>query len=223
MKIKFSKFWTLIVTLFMVACTPESDFIETESLQGNDIESILVTAKDFEGSENLTRTAVEVSNSGASFTWSANDTIGIFPVTGYQVAFPLESGAGTKSASFDGGGWALKNNTAYAAYYPYSYENRDRKNVTITYVGQLQQGNANTKHIGEFDYMAASATTPSEGSVAFNFEHLGALVQWKLKVPENGNFTSFTVESEQNVFIRNGKLDLSQATPSITSTEKVTS
>ena len=50
MKIKFSKFWTLIVTLFMVACTPESDFIETESLQGNNIESILVTAKDFEGS-----------------------------------------------------------------------------------------------------------------------------------------------------------------------------
>lgn len=223
MKIKFSKFWTLIVTLFMVACTPESDFIETESLQGNNIESILVTAKDFEGSENLTRTAVEVSNSGASFTWSANDTIGIFPVTGYQVAFPMESGAGTKSASFDGGGWALKNNTAYAAYYPFRYENRNRKEVAITYVGQLQQGNADTKHIGAFDYMAASATTPSEGSVAFNFEHLGALVQWKLKVPENGIFTSFTVESEQNVFIRNGNLDLSQATPSITSIEKVTS
>lgn len=223
MKIKFSKFWTLIVTLFMVACTPESDFIETESLQGNNIESILVTAKDFEGSENLTRTAVEVSNSGASFTWSANDTIGIFPVTGYQVAFPMESGAGTKSASFDGGGWALKNNTAYAAYYPFCYENRNRKEVAITYVGQYQKGNNNTNHIGLYDYMSATATAPSEGSVAFNFEHLGALVQWRIKMPEGGNFTSLTVESKEYVFIRNGKLDLSQSKHTIESSDKSTS
>lgn len=223
MKMKISRLLSLIVTILLVACTPETEFIESPTTQGKTIESIKVTATDFEGAEDITRTAVEITDEGATFNWAANDTIGIFPTTGYQVAFPMASGAGSKTAEFNGGGWGLKSNSQYAAYYPFQYNNRDRKNVAITYVGQIQKGNDNTDHIGLFDYMAASATTPSEGSVSFNFEHLGALVQWKVKIPEAGNLTALTLETKEHALIRNGKLDLSKPQPVIESSDKSTS
>ena len=223
MKMKTLRILSLIATFLVVACTPEPDFIESVTTEGKTIESIKVTAPDFEGAENITRTAVEITNDGASFNWAANDTIGIFPTTGYQVAFPMASGAGSQTAEFNGGGWGLKSNSQYAAYYPFEYNNRNRKHVAITYVGQVQKGNDNTQHIGLFDYMAASATTPTEGSVSFNFQHLGALVQWKIKIPEAGNFTSLTLETKEHTFIRNGKLDLSKSQPIIESSDKSTS
>ena len=56
-------------------------------------------------SEPLTRTIIDDSNqSELQLVWSENDTIGIFPDRGSQVAFPMESGAGTKLAEFNGGG-----------------------------------------------------------------------------------------------------------------------
>jgi hypothetical protein len=107
MKIKFTYIWTLLSLLWLAACTPENDWNEEFSQpQENDqnIELVKVTAHDFVGAEAITRTLVEVDNAGATFKWAENDTIGIFPLQGYQVAFPMAAGAGTQSANFDGGG-----------------------------------------------------------------------------------------------------------------------
>ena len=225
MNIKKLHIWTLLATLFFVACTPEADIIENlpPTAGENAISSIQVTAHDFEGGEKLSRTLVEITHEGASFTWAKNDTIGIFPANGFQTAFPMTSGAGSKTAEFDGGDWALKASSFYAAYYPFEFNNRSGKNVAISYVGQYQQGNDKTDHLGQFDYMAAAATTPKEGSVSFDFRHLGALVQWRLKVPAAANYTALTLETQEHVFIRNGKVDLTQKTPVIESSDKATS
>ena len=216
---------TLLATLFFVACTPEADIIENlpQHPGENVISSIQVTAHDFEGGEKLSRTLVEITHDGASFTWAENDTIGIFPANSYQTAFPMTSGAGSKTAEFDGGDWALKASSFYAAYYPFEFNNRSGKSVAVSYVGQLQQGNDNTDHLGKFDYMAAAATTPEEGSVSFDFQHLGALVQWRIKVPAAGNYTALTLEAKEHVFIRNGVVDLTKSTPAIESSDKATS
>ncbi|MBQ8442796.1 MAG: fimbrillin family protein [Bacteroides sp.] len=224
MKLRNLYIWTLLATLFFVACTPEADIIDDlpQNNGENTISSIKVIARDFKGGENLSRTSVEITNEGASFTWAENDTIGIFPTNSYQTAFPMVSGAGSKTAEFDGGDWALKASSSYAAYYPFEFNNRSGKNVSVSFMGQYQKGNDTTDHLGKFDYMAAAATTPSSGSVSFEFQHLAALVQWRLKVPEAGNYTALTLENKEHVFIRNGKVDLTKATPVIESSDKAT-
>lgn len=225
MKNRITYIWTLLAMLWLAACTPENDFLEEMNQpQGNkDIKFIQIKAHDFIGAETITRTLVEVGGEGATFKWAKNDTIGIFPSQGYQVAFPMSAGAGTQTAEFDGGNWALKPSTQYMAYYPFEYNNRSNKNVSVTYVGQLQKGNGNTDHLGAFDYMSASATTPTKGTIAFDFQHLGSLLQFKLKVPKATSITSMTIETNDHVFIRNGKLDLTQEKPSIESSDKTTS
>ena len=225
MKGRILYIWTLLATIWLAACTTEYDIIEESSQpQGvSDVESVKVIAHDFIGAENITRTLVEVGGEGATFKWAKTDTIGIFPLQDYQAAFPMSDGAGTQSAVFDGGGWALKPSSQYMAYYPFEYNNRDYQNIPVTYVGQIQKGNGNTEHLGGYDYMAASTTTPSQGTVTFDFQHLGALVQFKLKAPGAANFTSMTIEAQEHVFIRKGTLDLSQKTPAIETSDKATS
>lgn len=225
MKTKLSHIGIFLATIWLVSCTPENDFeeINLSHEKEENIESIKVIAHDFEGAENITRTLVEVGSEGATFKWAKTDTIGIFPTQGYQVAFPMAAGAGTQSANFDGGGWALKPSSQYMAYYPFEYNNRSNKSITVSYVGQFQKGNGNTDHLGAYDFMAATATTPSKGTVAFDFKHLGVLLQFKLKTPAAANFTSMTLETQEHKFIRNGKLDLTAQTPSIQTSDKVTS
>lgn len=209
------------ILLLGIACTPveETEFIQ-EQKSSKEIRSIQVRAHDFIGSENITRTVVEISDQGASFKWGKNDTIGIFPTNGYQVAFPMSLGTGLQNAEFDGSDWTLKASKQYAAYYPFDYENRSYKNVAISYLGQKQTGNGSTDHLGKYDYMAANITTPSEGNVTFDFRHLGALIQWKLTMPESGNFTKLTLKCKEQVFTHTGTLDMSKETMAIASEQK---
>ena len=86
-------------------------------VQRGELNRIVMTASDFE-LEAESRTNFQITSSGAEFSWAANDTVGIFPEEGAQVYFPMTSGTGTKTANFTGGGWALKDASVYAAYYP---------------------------------------------------------------------------------------------------------
>lgn len=219
MKTRYLHLLLAIVSMLFAACTIEESIVE-DIADGNSIEAIRVSAPDFIWSDDITKTTVQIDDEGAKFSWAATDTIGIFPNTGFQVAFPMASGAGAKTAEFNGGGWALKPSSLYAAYYPFQYNNRQINKIAASYVGQMQKGNGNTGHIGKYDYMAASATIPEDGNVTFNFRHLGALAQWKLKVPGSGEFTSLTITAKEPLFIRNGYIDLSKPTPIIDAAEK---
>ena len=192
---------------------------ELSDYQQGDVHSIKILARDFEGAETLGRTSVTIGSEGAVFSWAENDTIGIFPNSGYQVAFPMESGAGSQHAEFTGGGWSLRSTYLYAAYYPFQFNNKSRENVIVTYEGQEQSGNRSLKHIGAYDYMAAPMVVPEEGKVTFNFQHLGTLLQWKLKLPVAGNVLSMSLVADDAVFIRKGVVDLSKRNPSIEALE----
>lgn len=222
MKKECSFLIALTILISGLSCTSCSEANETftTTQEEKKIESIQVNICDFIGSENITRTVVNINDKGASFNWGENDTIGIFPTNGYQVAFPMSLGTGTQTAEFDGNDWTLKASKKYAAYYPFNYENRSYKNVAISYLGQKQKGHGNTAHLGMYDYMAAELATPTEGNVVFNFKHLGALIQWKLTMPEGGKFTKLTLRCEDRVFTQTGVLDMSQNTMAIMSEQK---
>ena len=206
---------SLMALATMVACTEMEISNESQdSINNGLLQELSVTGKDFQFEE-ATRSSVTIGERGASFTWDEDDVIGIFPDKGDQVSFAMDEGVGTQTATFSGGGWALKSSAKYAAYYPHFYENRDMTKIPVSYVGQTQNGNANTDHIGAYDFMAASVTTPSNGAVAFDMQHLGALVQLTITVPEPSTLTKVVLTSSTE-FAETGTIDLISEIPAIT-------
>lgn len=214
MQSKKKKMILLAALPLFCGCTTEMDLWDL-----NEAEQVTFTASDFEYAK--TRTNLDITEAGAVFTWGEKDTVGIFPDEGAQAYFPMISGAGTKKAAFNGGGWALKPSSAYAAYYPFQSGTTVTPDaVPVSYLGQKQTGNASADHLGKYDYMAAVATTPTDGKVNFEFKHLGALVQLKVKMPAAGMLRKLILVSEDSVFTSKGLLNLKAETPSIIPTEK---
>lgn len=104
MKNKKILFPLLASLSFFGSCTSE---IEVYDIDLSKAEKITFMATDFKYA-GATRTTLEDTEEAVRFTWADNDTVGIFPSEGVQVYFPMVSGAGTQTATFTGGGWALK-------------------------------------------------------------------------------------------------------------------
>jgi hypothetical protein len=214
MKKSILKTIALLTSFAIVACSQDIIVENTQTINDGDaINKICITGQDFQIADD-TRSSVTIGESGASFAWDEDDVIGIFPDKGDQVSFAMDEGAGTQTATFTGGGWALKSSAKYAAYYPHVYENRDLTKIPVSYVGQTQNGNGNTEHIGAYDFMAANVTTPSNGAVAFDMQHLGALVQLTVNVAEPSKLIRVTLDADID-FVQTGTIDLSAETPAI--------
>lgn len=209
-------FVSLLAILWFTSCSKDIEESFTD-----EVKHIVISANDFK-QESGSRTNLAITSSGAVFSWAEKDTVGIFPSDGAQVYFPMEEGAGTKTANFTGGGWALKNGFTYAAYYPFigNYY-LDKEKLPMTYMGQQQKGNASTAHLGYYDYMAAQPTAPSEGYVNFQFDHLGSLIQLRLTVPVVSAFTSLSLSCEQSVFTSKAELGFVGNSYTFSSTEYV--
>ena len=66
-----------------------------------------------------TRAGVKRTETSTGFIWEATDTVGIYPDSGSQIYWSMEKGAGTNTATFNGGAWALKPSSSYMCYYPF--------------------------------------------------------------------------------------------------------
>lgn len=195
---------TFIISSFLLSCSEDNSVLTEDSPKG-----MHFTISDFDF-DHSSRTAVEITDKAAVFTWGANDIIGIFPdADASQARFTMTAGAGTKTATFDGGGWALMADKKYASYYPYIPDaNLDKTKIPVSFTGQEQNGNGNTSHLGAYDYMAATAVVPTNGEVGFNYKHLGCLMQFKLVMPKAGNFSSIVLKATEKVFVSQGKYNL---------------
>lgn len=211
-KIYYLKTISYASLALMASCTSDELVKEQDGLQ------ILMTAPDFRYALG-SRTAFEITNSGAEFKWADNDTVGVFPDKGHQVDFPIMGSGGAKTALFDGGGWALKQSSSYSAYFPFIGNTYlDKKKIPVSFVNQKQVGNASTVHLGQYDYMAASANTPEQGKVKFDFKHLGSLVELSIVLPEKGDLSSVSLLADEPLFVTEGEVDLTAATPSVKAT-----
>ena len=213
MKNRVLSFLASIALLSLASCTDEVQELAGEQSQA--LKQIVMTTQDFQP-EADSRTVYQVADGAVKCTWAENDTVGVFPDKGGQVYFPMISGAGTKNASFDGEGWALKDGRTYGAYYPFIADILlDRNAVPVSYAGQTQAGNGSMAHLGDYDYMVAAPTAPEYGSAQFMFKHLSALVQLKITVPQPATLTSVKLVTENNLFFVEGEVDLMETTPSI--------
>lgn len=199
-----------MLLLAFVSCSNEGE-VQNPT---DEISRITMTAPDF--GYLITRTDFDINESGAAFKWGENDTVGIFPNEGSQVYFPMTAGAGASSASFTGGGWALKSSASYAAYYPFVGDMYlDKTKIPVSYVGQTQTGNGSTAHLGAYDFMASAATTAENGGVNFIFKHLGCLVQLTITVPEPASLSKVVLTSSRD-FTKTGTIDLTAETQVVT-------
>ena len=212
-------FFLLAAMALLASCT--SDVLENATSDNGIVSHVTMTATDFE-LDAATRTALEITSSGLSFTWAESDVVGIYPNAGDQVSFPMTKGAGTKTANFDGGGWALKGNYTYAAYYPYDAGNtfyaRPYTALPISYLGQKQPANNSTAGLGAYDYMVATASTPESGNVTFNFQHINSVLYIQLTSPDAATFTKLTLSCDDAIFVTDATVNISNGTLTPTTT-----
>lgn len=187
-----------------------------------EIKEVKATICDFDDAlENASRISYSVGESGYEAKWSEGDVLGVYPVGGDQVAFPLSKGTGANEAVFDGGAWALKNSFAYAAYYPFSAANYTipENRIPVTYAGQTQTGNNTFTHFSTYDYLASKAEHPDfAGHINIKMKHVGCMFILKLTLPKAGTYTKLTLASDNGKFGVQGTLDLTGEVPSITPT-----
>lgn len=206
------------VAVLMGACSNNYDDLDKVEEEIPEIKprEIVFSVKNFEP-DDRSRTNLDVNESGVTFTWAENDTLGIFPSQGDQVSFAMEVGAGTANAVFSGGSWELKKSSTYYAYYPFSrkyFDGQSSKNqIWVNYKGQSQDGNNSTATVGNYDFMNAASTSPEEGRLLFEFSHLGALVQLTALVPERMVVKKMSLVTENEEFLIEGYYNLEDEEP----------
>lgn len=203
------------------ACVQEENFLNQDFT--GEIHTVTVIGPEAIEFEPLTGNAptkgTSIDNGTAlNFNWVVGDTLGIFPNMGNQVEFPISSTDGSTSASFDGGGWALRNNSSYAAYYPFSVWNyhRDNETIMLDYSGQVQDGNGSFSHLSAYDYLASVKTTPMNSSVTFNMERQGSILYIDIVVPEAETIRELVVSCDDEIFVEKASLDISGDSPVVT-------
>ena len=165
-----------------------------------------------------TLAATKASFSGTNFIWSLGDKIGIIPNTGSQIYFAVNDGAGTSTAAFDGGDWAMKSTGTFYAYYPlYPDIFLSKDHVSVAYTGQTQSGNNNNLHTGDHWTLYTEGTTAVGNSLNFAFNHLTSFFKTYVTVPA-GTYTKITFSAPSAVFVQDGYFDLSAQTPTIVGT-----
>lgn len=195
----------------MVSCSMEQEPATVET------NKVSATADDFKCDEAFTRTTITQSGSSApTFAWKEGDVIGVIPMDGKTVQSNYEISkidSDPKTATFDGGVWALKDGKSYAAYYPMQPEfvmSGDK--LEFSFTGQTQTANNSLEHIGAYDYMYAPAVTVSSSATEFNFSHLISLVRLQITVPQADTYTKLVLESTESWFAGAAELTLTDGT-----------
>ena len=207
-------FLCLLATL--AACTEDAFIPESEIIpsgDGNIVDLISMVVPDIE-MDATTRSKLIDDGSQLKFEWQENDAIGVVPLTGRPLSFPIHAeNAGKNTALFDGGGWALKSDGKYAAFFPIDPKNQasDIQHIKIDYTGQTQ-GNYT-----DYDFLATGAVQPSNGQVTFTMTRLSAILKITIAMPAGSVARYGTLIAPTEVFGVKGTLDLSGTNPVYTS------
>ena len=213
----------LASTAMFSACTNDT---EEATVNNEYVSSVRVSVDSFKDEAATTRTNFVLTSTGIDIKWVEGDALGVYPVGGDQVKFPLSSGSTSSTASFDGGKWKLRSGVEYAAYYPFSADNYliPQTAIPVVYTGQTMNGNNPTAHLGAYDYLACAASTPNaNGEIDFQMKHLGAILRLQLKMPRAGSYSKVVLESSNSTnygFVEKGRYDLTAATPTVIATAK---
>ena len=211
----FKHLLLLCALVALAACSedtlaPQNEVIPTA--EGGSVDLISMVVPDIEVDNATSRSKLIDDGTELKFVWQENDDIGVIPMTGRPLSFLINANnAGKNTALFDGGGWALKANGKYAAFYPITGKNQktDIKHIAIDYTGQTQ-GNWM-----KYDFMATGAVQPKDGAVTFTMKRLSAIlkIQFTLSSSSITHIRYATLVAPEPLFGVKGTLDLSGSEP----------
>ena len=172
----------LFLLAVLAACSedsiaPQAEIIPSTGEESVDLISMVVP--DIEIDDAKTRSKLIDDGTELKFVWQENDAIGVVPMSGNPLRFPIHAeNAQKNTALFDGGQWALRTDAKYAAFFPYMKTNyeKDAKSIIIDYTGQTQ-GNWM-----KYDFLATGAVQPKDGAVKFTMKRLSAILKIQVKI-----------------------------------------
>ena len=205
------RFYFLAASIgLLAACSgleqPEQDLLMDD---GEDlVEKIVFEVLPIKDGDNPETRASAVPTGGTvSFAWEENDMIGIYPNKGSQIYFTIEDGAGSSSATFDGGGWALKQNASYVSYYPFVADFfLSRNEIPVSFVGQKQIGNT-SPFVGARYFLATEPTSSENGVLRFSYKTLNTIINVNATLPA-GTYTKASLTIEEPLFVEEGTYSL---------------
>lgn len=153
-----------------------------------------------------TKSAHVPSGDKLEFAWEATDTVGIYPDKGSQVFFSMENGAGTNIATFDGGGWSLKQNSTYSCYYPLVGEfYLDRDKIPVSFTGQTQKSPSDFSDA--LYILVSEGASASNGNLRFTFDKLNTIIRLDATLPA-GRYTRASLTVDEPLFVSKGTFSL---------------
>ena len=192
------------------AFVPQSEVVPTA--EGGSVDYISMTVPDIEIDDAATRSKLIDDGTELKFVWQENDAIGVVPMNGRPLSFPIHAeNAQKNTAVFDGGDWALKSDTKYAAFFPFDKKisEKDIRHIPIDYTGQTQ---ANWM---KYDFLATGAVKPKDGAVKFTMKRLSAIlkIQAAFYASNISTIRYATLIAPEPLFGVKGTLDLSGSEP----------
>ncbi len=191
----------ILATLAAVSCQQE-DFVVDCAPSGQ-----LVSLRVKAGMETDTPDS-RVDISGLSTTWNANDKIGVFAgSSNFNRCFAIESGSGSKQATFKGSMLPTGGTQTLFAYYPYDPDFEDPTNWQPNYDGQIYDGDftedgAGT-NISKYLYMAVPPQSgfqitdgsdwPSGYHLSFGWS-MSTIVRYKISSTMSSDFSIDRIE-----------------------------
>ena len=204
----------LLFLSFICSCNADKQFQEFN----DEFTKVTAILADWNLEDGESRTSITTGSypTNPSPVWVTGDSIGIYPdAGGDQLSFRINEG-GSKSCSFDGGGWAMKS-SSYTAYSPFkrSFYFEEKDALPISMLGQTQNGNDNADHLGAYDIQIAKGEKPEEGSLIFDFDRYVALARLEITAPKAAKWSSITLESNA-LFTTEATMNLVEETPIVT-------
>ena len=210
----------LCILAVLAACSEDAFVPQSEeipALGSGSVDFISMTVPDIEIDNATTRSKLIDDGTELKFVWQENDAIGVVPLNGRPLSFPIHAeNAQKNTAVFDGGDWALKTSTKYAAFFPIKKDNQntDIKNIAFDYEGQTETNYA------KFDFLATGAVQPKDGAVKFTMQRLSAILKIRITMPAGSYGRYGTLIPNKTLFNVKGTLDLSGSEPKYNVTGK---
>lgn len=129
------------------------------------------------------------SDNAFIYSWTADDIAGVYTPKGYRIQHWVETvGDNAHYALFSSRVWGLSPDFDYYVYYPYSsyyYEHEcPITALPVSYEGQTQSGNDDTRHLSAYDFMISSGRTTAT-TADFSMRHLGSVLYIEMRLPQD--------------------------------------
>ena len=210
----------------LAACSGLNEFDPEKNVhseEGELVEQVVfeVPAIRFLGEDGSTRASLSQEQEAPEdiiFGWEAEDTVGIYPNKGAQVYFSMAGGIGTNVAIFDGGGWALRENSTYSCYYPFVGDMYLKPNaIPVSFAGQeftptsqeqTDEQASLPKYQGVRFSLASTGNSTSSGSLRFTFQMLNTVIRIKAFGLPEGTYTKLSLSTDEPLFVQKGSFGL---------------